>query len=230
MNTYVVGQGGSELTLPVNYISIALLSLLLPNLRLVGKSFFALSPVYLLLLRALLRHPPSTLCNSSTGILGYPNERSNLASNSDYLTSKLLGILFGRALSEKLDSEETLINMNPGIARTRLSRDRGWWSRLFTWLFGMGVGVAAMVVIQDTPGDDGVVHRGFYSEGRDTQPLSKLFTKQGRGLQEKLWRKTMDLLRVEYEDITFALIQVHKDELKMMTGALLRERDEKETY
>ncbi|KAG0635526.1 hypothetical protein HOY80DRAFT_1057024 [Tuber brumale] len=164
--------------------------------------------------------PLSTLYNSSDGIFGYLNERSSFSSNSAHLTFKLLGILFGRALREKLDPAEALVNMiNPGIARTKLFRDRGWWFCLLTWLFGRGVDVAARVVIQGALGDDGVVHGGFYSEGRDTKPLPELF-KHGRELQERLWCETLDLLRAEYEGITLALIQVHSDELREMTGAL----------
>lgn len=85
------------------------------------------------------------------------------------------------------------------------------------WLLGRSVDVAAGVVVQGALGNednDGVVHGGFYSEGRNTKPLSELFTEYGRELQEKLWRETLDVLTTEYEGSTFALVKVYHDGLR----------------
>jgi len=214
---YGLGNGRFELTLQVNFISTALLCLLLlPNLRL--GSCTSSSPSRLTTCSSdghYFATPLSTLCNSGNGPLGYLNESSNFSSNNAYLASKLLGILFGRALSEKLDPTEVLVNMvNPGIARTELFRGCGWLFRLSMWFLGRDVDVAAGVVVQGVLGDDGVVHGGFYSEGRDTKPLSELFTEHGRELQERLWCETLDVLRTEYEGSTFALVKVHNDGLR----------------
>ncbi|PUU73145.1 hypothetical protein B9Z19DRAFT_1135769 [Tuber borchii] len=211
-----------ELTLQVNFISTALLCLLLlPNLRLASRISFSSSPSRLTICSSdghYFATPLSTLYNSGDSILGYVSDSCNFSSNNAYLTSKLLGILFGRALSEKLHPAEVLVNMvNPGIARTELFRDCGWLFRLSMWLLGRSVDVAAGVVVQGALGgeDDGVVHGGFYSEGRDTKPLSELFTEYGRELQERLWCETLDVLRAEYEgSSTGALIKVHQDGLR----------------
>ena len=222
MSTYELGDqyGRFERTLQVNFISTALLCLLLlPNLRL--ASSISSSPSRLTLCSSdghYFATPLSTLYNSRNGIINYVNESSNFSPNNAYLTSKLLGILFGRALSEKLDPTEVLVNMvNPGIARTELFRDCGWFFRLSMWLLGRSVDVAAGVVVQGALGDeedDGVVHGGFYSEGRNTKPSSELFTEYGRELQERLWRETLDVLTAEYEGSTFALVKVYHDGLR----------------
>jgi len=87
------------------------------------------------------------------------------------------------------------------------------------WLLGRNVDVAAGVLVQGALGDgDGVVHGGFYSEGRNTKPLSELFTEYGKELQDRLWCETLDLLRAEYEGSTFALIKVHYDGLRRRRG------------
>lgn len=219
MGAYGQGNGRFELTLQVNFISTALLCLLLlPNLRL--GSITSSSPSRLTTCSSdghYFATPLSTLCDSGNGILGYLNESSNFTSNGAYLNSKLLGILFGRALSEKLDPAEVLVNMvNPGIARTKLFRDCGWLFRFSMWFLGRTVDVAAGVVVRGALGDggDGVVHGGFYSEGRDTKPLSELFTEQGRELQERLWCETLDVLKAEYEGSAFALVKVRNDGLR----------------
>ncbi|RPA95853.1 hypothetical protein L873DRAFT_1845690 [Choiromyces venosus 120613-1] len=106
--------------------------------------------------------PLSTLLRASdTGILSYLNNPTHYSHNTAYLTSKLLGILFARALSEKLNPAEILNMVNPGVARTALFRDRWWWFRLSVWFLGRSVHVAAGVVIQGALGDEGVVHGGF---------------------------------------------------------------------
>ncbi|PWW73783.1 NAD(P)-binding protein [Tuber magnatum] len=216
MGKYELGHGRFELTLQVNYISTALLSLLLlPNLR--SGSGTSSSPSRLSICSSdghYFATPIPTLYNSDDGILCYLNDPSNFSSQGAYLTSKLLGILFGRALSEKLDPTEVLVNMiNPGIARTNLFRDLGWLFRISMWLCGRSVHVAAGVVVQGALGDSGVVSGGFYSEGRDTKPLSEVFTERGRELQERLWSETLDLLRAEYEGSTSALAQIYNDGL-----------------
>ncbi|CUS12666.1 unnamed protein product [Tuber aestivum] len=210
-DTYELGCGRFELTLQVNYISTALLSLLLlPNLRL--GSITSSSPSRLSICSSdghYFAIPISTLYNSENGILGHLNEPSNF-SHRTYPTSKLLGILFGRALSEKLDPAEVLVTIvNPGIARTKLFRDLGWPYRIFMRLFGRNVHAAAQVVVQGALGGSGAVHGGFYSEGRDTKPLSEVFSERGRELQERLWSETLDLLRAEYEGSASAPSQVH---------------------
>ncbi|CAH0003347.1 unnamed protein product [Clonostachys byssicola] len=185
-----------EVTLQVNYLSTALLGiLLLPILR-SKKRVGAPKPPVLSFVGSDMIY--QTDMNSTGSILQEFNRPHGFSSFPWYSRSKLLQAFFVSELAKHVDPNEVVVNLvNPGMTRqTAFFREKSIFYNMTMgiaqFVLARKVDVAAgtyldAILVQGKPS-----HGSFISEWT-IKPYPKLwYTPEGREIQLKLWQETME--------------------------------------
>ncbi|KAF9065458.1 hypothetical protein BDP27DRAFT_53906 [Rhodocollybia butyracea] len=192
----------NEMSFQVNYLSNAILSLLLlPLLRITAESNSSQGPSYLSIVSS------QSYSNSryikdpipdSTYIFDTFNDKGSFEPWSLYPDSKLLVCLFVRELAQHVDFSTVIVNyMCPGMVATNLARDLSLplriLGRIVTTLRGRSPEVGARVLV-NAAGASGKKSHGEFLLVYDVEPvISWMETEKGKLMQRKLWRETEDV-------------------------------------
>ncbi|EJT97347.1 NADP-binding protein [Dacryopinax primogenitus] len=191
---------GNELTVQVNHLSTALLSLLL--LSILEASTIPKHTARLMIVSSgQHRQASSTLteCPSDDNYLTSLNDVKNFASMTRYGLSKMLVIFFLRVLATKVSSDRVIINnVCPGLIRTNLARELPVFLRPVLYLLFLG---------QANPVERGAacyIH-GVTCVGKESHGLwyrrmvltpygDFLLSDEGKKMQDKIWTETLQQL------------------------------------
>ncbi|PHH86370.1 hypothetical protein CDD83_10355 [Cordyceps sp. RAO-2017] len=190
----VVPATGHERTLQVNYLSNALLALLLLPVFKAKRANGRAEP------------PVLTLVGSDVAYVAEIQTTSPLLPQLDrpdgfnqfawYFKSKLLLILFVSKLADLVNPDDVLVNMaNPGMTRgTAFFRDMPVMMATFMgasqWLLGRALAVAASTYVDAAVAYGKESHGAFTSEWT-IKPYPKIcYTPEGREVRERLWEET----------------------------------------
>ncbi|KAL8758328.1 MAG: hypothetical protein Q9199_001584 [Rusavskia elegans] len=165
---FVRSSSGHELHLQVNYLSMALLSLLLlPVLNATSKA--AAKPSHLTIVTSEM-HMWTSFKQRTAADLFQKLDEERAFSPDHYSISKLLGVLWAQALASKIDPSEVIINtVNPGLCWSSLHRDDDnlglrVFKHLFAWTSTQGGHcIADAAVVQQLES-----HGGYLSEQKLT--------------------------------------------------------------
>ncbi|KAF3361335.1 hypothetical protein VdG1_00944 [Verticillium dahliae VDG1] len=199
---------GHELVFQVNYISTVLLCMLLASV-LKDKNHTG----------ATIKPPVLTIIGSDTMYLSkfsadmpvFPRMDSPTGYERmrQYMDSKLLLMVFIRQLARQISPDDVIINVcNPGmVAGTGLGRNGnpnpGFAEKyvvpLFVKALGRKVQAGASVYIHALLGEGKRGHGSFISDWTIKPFARLLYTKEGQDLSDRLWKETMDELRLASE-------------------------------
>nr|QJQ82473.1 PesH [Pestalotiopsis humus] len=188
---------GHEMTIQVNYLSTALLAiLLLPILKASKAKNESSQPPVLHLVASETAYYEACVPKPGPVLPQYQDPKA-YDTFSWYSASKLLLILFGTRLAELVDPNDVLINMStPGL--TRSSRLDGNVSafmkvlmRVFRSIVGRTQEVAASVYLHAVLAAGAASH-GSYISDWTIKPYPKFwFTAEGQKARAALWEETM---------------------------------------
>ncbi|KAL4062124.1 short-chain dehydrogenase [Scleroderma citrinum] len=205
MQSYTKTRDGWELMLQVNYLSTALLSILmLPYLI---KSSNVDSPSRLVVVSSLGHYFGSrklTGTDKWTSILGTINDENFCGSIDRYVLSKLLDVMFIRELVARLPEPTPVVacTVNPGFCRSRLFRDTEtkWYTRPFASFLNYSPlsrtseEGSRTLLHAAIGGEDSAIHGRYLSGCEVLEESSYLFTPEGKAFSGRLWTETVDLL------------------------------------
>ncbi|KAI0505750.1 retinol dehydrogenase 12 [Xylaria bambusicola] len=207
-----VESTGHEYSFQVNYISTALLTiLLLPVLK--SKRV------------AESKQPTLTVVTSDSAfwtsietpgpILAQLDKAEDYTAMSWYQKAKLLQYFFISKLAAEVNSDDVIVNLaNPGLCRGTAFENAGDWSVITTLMFdtfkrmnGRSVATGASTYV-DAAVVKGVESHGSYVSEWAIRPYPKiLYTDVGAQIRERLWEETM-------EDLSFAGVSKVIEQLK----------------
>ncbi|RYP78228.1 hypothetical protein DL771_000705 [Monosporascus sp. 5C6A] len=193
-----VPETGYEVTLQVNYLSTALLAiLLLPILR-AQKVTNAARPPVLTIVGSDMMYQADI--EAKGPVLQQFNSPQEFSQFPWYGKSKLLLTLFVSKLAEFVSPDDVLVNMaNPGMASgTAFFRESSTIAMklmgLAQFVFARGIEVAASTYV-DAALAYGKESHGSFTSDWAIKPYPKLwYTPEGRELMERLWEETMEEL------------------------------------
>ncbi|RYP55565.1 hypothetical protein DL769_010122 [Monosporascus sp. CRB-8-3] len=193
-----VPETGYEVTLQVNYLSTALLAiLLLPILR-AKKLSNAPRPPVLTIVGSDMMYQADI--ETKGPVLRQFNRPQAFSQFPWYSKSKLLLTFFVSKLAEFVSPDDVLVNMaNPGMASgTAFFRESSSIAMKMVgfaqFLFARGVDVAATTYV-DAALAYGKESHGSFTSDWAIKPYPKLwYTPEGRELVERLWEETMEEL------------------------------------
>ncbi|EJT97350.1 NADP-binding protein [Dacryopinax primogenitus] len=191
---------GNEMVLQVNYLSTALLSLLL--LPLLKKSITTEHTARLTFITSgshkstSLKHPPPNDVNYLTSL----NAKKTFSAMNRYGLSQLLLILFLRDLCEKISSDKVIINnVCPGMINTSLDRKVPWIMVLVIWAWkftsGNPVEKGAQCYIAAVANVGPESHGLWYQRMMLTSYSDVVTGPESKVLRERIWGETMEQLR-----------------------------------
>ncbi|KAL6882327.1 hypothetical protein HDV57DRAFT_496157 [Trichoderma longibrachiatum] len=197
MSPYTVArETGNEVTLQVNYLSTALLTiLLLPILKAKKPAGSSQPPVISIVGSDAMYHAQLDL---RSPILPQFQRKDKFAQFAWYAKTKLLVALFVSKLAEFVSPRDVIVNVsNPGMTvGTEFFRGYPVWARrlfgVVQWMFARSLDVGASTYL------DAVLVQGEKSHGSFTsdwaiKPYPKIwYTKEGKELTERLWEETME--------------------------------------
>ncbi|KAL7811133.1 hypothetical protein V8C26DRAFT_437649 [Trichoderma gracile] len=189
---------GHEETIQVNYLGLALFTmLLLPILE--DKNSIE-QPGHLVLVSSDTSSWAQFKEKNSVPLLAGLDKPESFDSQDQYAISKLLGQMFLSQLVKRVPLSSTIINApNPGLCKSSLVREHdGLFDRLFMWafylFFGRHIAVGARA-FTDAAVKQGPESHGQYLEDGKVQPMAPLvYTPEGHVIAERLWKETLDEL------------------------------------
>ncbi|KAK6221452.1 hypothetical protein LQW54_001554 [Pestalotiopsis sp. IQ-011] len=191
---------GHELTFQVNYLSTALLTiLLLPILR--AKK----------LTTAGARPPVLSVVNSDTAYMAkfetqgpvfrqFDDRPKSFDAFQNYARSKLMLALFVSKLAESVDRGDVLLQLvNPGMTGgTGLARENSWFvalvTRMIVAVIGRSVEVGATTYVDAVVAKGPESHGAFLSDWTIKPYPAVWYKPEGKALTERLWEETMEEL------------------------------------
>lgn len=196
---------GWEISLQVNYLSMALLSILmLPYLI---KSASLDSPSRLIVVSSISHHLGVKILEGAekwTSVLQSMNAEKFCLDRERYYVTKLLEIMFIRELADRLQEPTPVIacTVHPGSSRSSLFRvyESTWYSRTLTQLGYMllcarsceeGSKTLVHAVMSDQNGE---MHGKYLSNCQLTEEDDFLFTSEGKAFSHRLWTETVEVL------------------------------------
>ncbi|TPX09014.1 uncharacterized protein E0L32_001725 [Thyridium curvatum] len=199
MGYHAVPATGHEECLQVNYLSQALLAvLLLPIMK--AKRRAHDEPARVTFAGAALALAAKFSKRGADPLLRALDEKAGHDAQDAYDSSKLLMHMFLWELVDRVDADDVVVDIaDPAWCRgTSLARDGNAAVRGAAWLFGALTGreprVGASCLV------DGIVHHGKAAHGCflmswKIHPFASfLYTPEGRRVTERLWNETMDEL------------------------------------
>ncbi|KAG6373426.1 hypothetical protein JVT61DRAFT_6575 [Boletus reticuloceps] len=199
-NDYIRTQDGWEIMLQVNYLSTALLSiLLLPYLI---NSSSPDSPSRLAFLSSFAHYfaPELKASDSRNGILETINQPEFGDSYTRYQVSKLLGIMFIRELASRLPESIPFVAcaVNPGFCHSEITRStlsKGWFSSMIKRLVLVrSTEEGSRTLVHAAIASDRSMHGRYLSVCEVAEEGDYLFTPEGRACSAKIWDETITLL------------------------------------
>ncbi|KAL2815181.1 hypothetical protein BJX63DRAFT_420529 [Aspergillus granulosus] len=202
---------GHESVFQTNYLSTALLTLLLLSLMKEKKNQQGAQPSVLTIVGSDTMYfsklrPPKT--GPLFSLLDDPNRFERF---QQYMDTKLLLMMFVAELATRLNAADVTINVcNPGLTYgTNLGRDANKAMKVvmrpFVRALGRPMHVGASVYVHALVMVGPESHGGFVSDW-DIKPYAAvMYTEEGRDMQERLWQETMEGLQtipgVDVQDI-----------------------------
>ncbi|TFB01912.1 Short chain dehydrogenase [Trichoderma ghanense] len=187
---------GHEETVQVNYLGLALFTLLL--LPILEQKNTVEQPGHLVLVSSDTSAWAEFKEKNSVPLLAGLDKPESFKSQDQYSTSKLLGQLFLSQLVKRVPLSSTIINApNPGLCKSSLGRDHNslferLFIRIFHGLLGRETAVGARA-FTDAAVKQGPESHGQYLEDGKVQPMAPLvYTTEGHKIAERLWRETLD--------------------------------------
>ncbi|KUL86305.1 hypothetical protein ZTR_08593 [Talaromyces verruculosus] len=185
-----------EVTLQVNYLSTALLAImLLPKLK-AGRTQGGSQPPVLSIVGSDLMY--SAKFKPVGPILGQFEDRKTFDGTSAYAKSKMLQMIFVSKLAEFVNPDDVLVNVsNPGMtAGTSFFQDHPAIVQkimfILQWIFARPVDVGATAYL-DAVLVQGINGHGSFLSDWTIKPYPGIFyTKSGDEFKEKVWQETMD--------------------------------------
>ncbi|KAJ3529293.1 hypothetical protein NM208_g9829 [Fusarium decemcellulare] len=198
---------GHEECTQVNYLSLALLSILL--LPILKEKNTAPDVGRLVLVSSDTAAWAAFKERDSTPLLSAFDKPEYFDAAQRYWASKLLGQLFLKELAERVPSSVAVINApNPGWCYgTGLNRENGGLIlNIIKRLVGRSSAVGARALV-DAAVNHGPESHGHYLEDGKRQPMAPLvYASEGEQLAKKLWKETMaELAFAKVEDIVIRL-------------------------
>ncbi|KAL4063549.1 hypothetical protein V8B97DRAFT_1520770 [Scleroderma yunnanense] len=205
VRNYARTRDNWEVMLQVNYLSTALLSILmLPYLI---KSSSSDSPSRLVVVSSVghyLGSPRLAGAEKWSNILSTVNDEKFCGSFDHYFLSKVFEVMFVRELAARLPEHTPVVacTVNPGFCHSRLLRDTktGWYSRLlaiimnYSPLSRSSEKGSRTLLHAAIGGEDSAIHGRYLSSCKVVEESSYLFTPEGKVVSRKLWTETIDLL------------------------------------
>ncbi|KAH8688278.1 hypothetical protein BGZ61DRAFT_353005 [Ilyonectria robusta] len=185
-----------EVTFQVNYLSTALLALLL--LPILKSKRETESPAYLSLIGSDAAYWVDWKDPSCQSAFEVADNAAEFESFNAYKTSKLLLLMFVDKLSQHVPADQVVINVpNPGACNgTEFTDDHPFELKRF--LFGLMIGMMARPVevgarqyVHAVTTYGAESHGGFVSDGRLSVFPPIMYEESVRSLQETLWRETL---------------------------------------
>ncbi|EGR52484.1 uncharacterized protein TRIREDRAFT_54227 [Trichoderma reesei QM6a] len=189
---------GHEETVQVNYLGLALFTLLL--IPILEDKNTVEQPGHLVLVSSDTAAWAGFKEKNSVPLLAGFDKPESFKSQDRYATSKLLGQLFLSQLVKRVPLSSTIINApNPGLCKSSLAREHdGLLDKLLMWAFQSLLGRQASVgarAFTDAAVKQGPESHGQYLEDGKVQPMAPLvYTPEGHTIAERLWRETLDEL------------------------------------
>ncbi|KAI1473205.1 NAD(P)-binding protein [Daldinia caldariorum] len=194
---------GHEAHVQINYLGTALLSLLLveplrrtsqqkgkpSRMTITGSSVAFSAPVQDIL------EP-----KGGKGIISWLDDPASFVPGiSRYKPSKLLGVLWTRALAARLDSANIILNtLNPGWCNSsfhRVDASAEWMSKFLAWSSAEGGYHLTDAAVRHPDS-----HGEYLSEQRIRPVPNLVSSAKGKEVQNKLWDETTSLIRAECPD------------------------------
>ncbi|KAF8135051.1 hypothetical protein EV363DRAFT_1257008 [Boletus edulis] len=198
---YIRTQDGWEIALQVNYLSTALLSiLLLPYLI---NSSSPDSPSRLVFVSSFAHHfAPELKASDSrnTSILETVSQPEFGKSDARYRVSKLLGIMFIRELASRLPESIPFVacTVNPGFCHSDMTRSvmpKGWFASMCKRLVLVrSTEEGSRTLVHAAVASDRSMHGRYLSGCEIVEERDYLFTPEGRACSAKVWDETIALL------------------------------------
>ncbi|KAI6116357.1 short-chain dehydrogenase [Pisolithus sp. B1] len=188
-------QDGWELTLQVNYLSTALLSLLL--LPYLVKSSTAGSPSRLVIVSSVAHYNGTdSLKKAKTWdrILETINSREFAKPAERYCVSKLFSMMFVRELEARLPYPTPVIvcAVDPGLCYTRMLLKSP--AKSLTW-FSRTPEVGSRTLLHAAIGDEGrAMHGRYMSSCKVGAESTYIASPEGKEFSQRLWNETIQLL------------------------------------
>ncbi|KAG2138654.1 uncharacterized protein EDB93DRAFT_1090606 [Suillus bovinus] len=203
---------GWESVLQVNHLATSLLSLLLiPQLVAAGEK--SSTPSRIVIVSSDLHYwitPAKEVEASTTPLETLSNEEWCIPEHmqSRYNESKLLNVLFVRALTDRLQSITPLsaVAVNPGYCYSQLRRD--WYKkptfsfariavalneRLLAWTAEQGSRQLVFAAVGGRDNEDNM-KAGYVNLGRLIEVADFVLSDEGRKFQNTVWNETIDIL------------------------------------
>ncbi|KAG8213012.1 short-chain dehydrogenase [Butyriboletus roseoflavus] len=196
---YAQTQDGWEVALQVNYLSTALLSiLLLPYLI---NSSSPDSPSRLVIVSSFAHyHTPKLKATESwSNILETINHQNFGNGVVRYEVSKLLEIIFIRELASRLPDTTPVVacTVNPGYCVSKITRNvaEKWIMAMFRTLFFVrSAEEGSRTLVHAAVSSDRSMHGRYLSSCQVTEESDFLFTPEGKAFSARLWDETITLL------------------------------------
>lgn len=160
---------GHETTIQVNHLSTALLSLLLlPPLKATAARVG--TPSRMTITSSEVHMWTSFKERTAPRILANLDDQSTWGNPDRYNVSKLLNVLWTRALASRVPPTEIVINtVNPGLVKSSLHRDNTNSSeQKFTAFFGRTTEEGGRIIVDAAVVQDSRTHGGYVSECKPT--------------------------------------------------------------
>jgi len=212
---YEEAVDGWESSVQVNHLGTALLSLLLlPRLVDTGRKFGSTSRLVMVASDvhywAVL---PKDVKESSHPVakLSGPKYRDALSMDGRYYETKLLNVLFARALQDRLQSITPLaVNaVNPGFCYSNLRSSRSVLESIISvimekclaWTSEQGSRQLVYAAIGGRDDEDRM--KGAYvSHAAVVEPSDFVISEEGKAMQDNAWRETIEILTKEAPQLT----------------------------
>ncbi|KAL7815021.1 hypothetical protein V8C44DRAFT_348589 [Trichoderma aethiopicum] len=189
---------GHEETVQVNYLGLALFTLLL--LPILEDKNTVEQPGHLVLVSSDTAAWAEFKEKNSVPLLAGLDKPESFKSQDQYATSKLLGQLFLSQLVKRTPLSSTIINApNPGLCKSSLAREHNsLFDKLFVWAFHSLLGRQTSVgarAFTDAAVKQGSESHGQYLEDGKVQPMAPIvYTPEGHIIAERVWKETLDEL------------------------------------
>ncbi|TLS24390.1 hypothetical protein PpBr36_08790 [Pyricularia pennisetigena] len=195
----VAEETGHELTLQVNYLSTAFLSLLLVPVLKAKKKAAGASPPVLSVVGSDSAYMTTLL--STDPVLPALDKPENLSMFDSYSRSKLLLVFFVAKLAEHVDPADVIINYpNPGLVRgTEIGRSNSTLNKIaflaVSYLLGRVPDVGASIYLYAVFNYGAEGHGSFISDWTIKPYPPVWYTEEGKQVQTRLWEETINELK-----------------------------------
>lgn len=192
---------GHESTMQVNYLSTALLTiLLLPILRSSNKNNNPSRPPVLSLVGSDLMYTSECVPKTKASVLPQYDTKEKFDFFASYAGSKLLLVFFVSRLAELVDPADVLINVpNPGLTRySGLDRYGSvgvrMYMKLLRLILGRSLEAGASVYLDAVLSRGAESHGSFISDWAIKPYPAFWYTTEGQEVRTRLWEETMEEL------------------------------------